>query len=80
MRWEGHLEAEQVEALESMLSGEDTFLSGFGKSVCYECLPFLFDFKKRTNRCTAIVISPLISLMIDQVSSLRRRGVSCYYE
>ena len=50
-------------------------------SICYEALPFLFDFKlKRTssvdNRSTVVVVSPLISLMTDQVTSLRQRGVS----
>ena len=48
---------------------------------CYECLPFLFDYKLgRTrapcSRSTVLVVSPLVSLMTDQVSSLRGRGVS----
>lgn len=73
------LKKEQAEALESMFNGQDTFVwlpTGFGKSVCYECLPFLFDYKLRRNNSTVIVISPLISLMTDQVLSLRKRGVS----
>lgn len=78
------LKNEQVEALKSIFCGRgiDTFLwlpTGFGKSLCYECLPFLFDYKLRRrekrDRCTVLVLSPLISLMVDQVSSLRKRGI-----
>ncbi len=65
-----------------MYNGQDAFLwlpTGFGKSICYECLPFLYDYRLQSkdsrSRSTVIVISPLISLMTDQVSSLKRRGV-----
>jgi ATP-dependent DNA helicase RecQ len=71
------LKKEQKEAMTTVFRGEDGLPTGFGKSVCYESLPFLFDFKLgRTSVCdrsTVIVISPL---MIDQVTSLRKRGVS----
>lgn len=77
------LKKEQRDAMATVYRGEDVFLwlpTGFGKSLCYESLPFLFDFKLgRTaicDRSTVIVISPLISLMTDQVTSLRKRGVS----
>lgn len=63
--------------------GEDVFLwlpTGFGKSLCYQLLPYLFDYK--FGRVTAgspslvvVVVSPLISLMVDQVRKLRHRGV-----
>ena len=54
--------------------------TGYGKSVCYECLPFLYDMKldrhlSEQERSVVLVISPLVSLMVDQVSSLRSRGV-----
>ena len=62
--------------------GEDVFLwlpTGFGKSLCYQLLPYLFDYK--FGRVTAgspslvVVVCPLISLMVDQVRKLRHRGV-----
>ena len=54
--------------------------TGFGKSVCYEVLPFLFDYKLGNSAASessiVIVVSPLVSLMVDQVTSLRSHGVS----
>ena len=49
------------------------------KSICYQTLPFVFD--KMSRKCAAggsvvVVVSPLISLMEDQVASLRKRGVN----
>ena len=78
------LKEPQKNAMKALFNGEDVFLwlpTGFGKSICYEALPFLFDFKLgRTSslesRSTVLVISPLVSLMTDQVTSLRSRGVS----
>ena len=49
--------------------------TGFGKSLCYEVLPFVFDDKLGKDNSVVIVVSPLISLMVDQVQSLRRRSV-----
>ncbi len=56
--------------------------TGYGKSLCYQLLLFLMDYKLgRTNRplvdrSVVLVIYPLVSLMIDQVRSLNTRGVS----
>ena len=49
--------------------------TGFGKSICYEVLPFMFDKKLGTDNSLVIVVSPLVSLMVDQVHSLRSRSV-----
>ena len=53
--------------------------TGFGKSVCFQILPFLFDHKRGLvggEKITcAIIVSPLTALMADQVSSLRKNGV-----
>ena len=54
---------------------------GYGKSVCFQILPYIFDFKLgRVNappvkRSVVLIVSPLVSLMIDQVSDLKSRGV-----
>ena len=49
--------------------------TGFGKSLCYEVLPSMFDDKLGKDNSVIIVVSPLISLMVDQVQNLRRRSV-----
>lgn len=76
------LKPKQSEALELIFQGKDVFVwfpTGYGKSVCYQALPFMFDHKLgRSNpvdRSVVLVVSPLVSLMIDQVTSLRSIGV-----
>ena len=75
------LKKEQLQTIRNLYNGKDVFLwlpTGFGKSICYEVLPFLFDYKSSRagpGNSTVLVVSPLVSLMVDQVCSLRARGV-----
>ncbi|CAN8183556.1 unnamed protein product [Coccothraustes coccothraustes] len=60
----------QAEAIMRVLSGISTLLllpTGSGKSLCYQLPAFLYH---RRSRCISLVISPLVSLMDDQVSGL----------
>jgi ATP-dependent DNA helicase RecQ len=60
----------QEAIIESVLEGNDTFVvmpTGGGKSMCYQ-LPALL------NSGTAIVVSPLIALMKNQVDMIRNFG------
>ncbi len=60
----------QEEAIEAGLNRRDSLVvlpTGGGKSLCYQVPPLLAD---RTD----VVISPLISLMKDQVDGLRACG------
>ena len=78
------LKDKQLEVLRELYRGNDVFAwfpTGYGKSVCYQFLPFLFDHKlSRTSspalEQSAVIISPLVSLMVDQVSSLQDRHVA----
>ena len=72
------LKAQQKEAVKHVWEGKDVFVllpTGFGKSIIYEVLPFLFDYKlgrmHGQTKSLVIVVSPLVSLMADQVSSLK---------
>ena len=79
------LKPKQEEALIHLYDGRDVFAwfpTGYGKSLCYQLLPFMFDFKlkrtssRRSERSVVLVLSPLVSLMVDQVAGLKKRGVS----
>ena len=68
------LEPEQKDCVQCVYEGKDVFVwlpTGFGKTVCFEVLPFMFDMKLGRVDSLVVVASPLASLMIDQVRSLR---------
>jgi ATP-dependent DNA helicase RecQ len=62
-----HFKGNQESVVENVLAGKDSFVimpTGGGKSLCYQ-LPAIMQ------SGTAIVVSPLIALMKNQVDSLR---------
>ena len=74
----GHpaLRIHQLKVLGPLLAGRSVLAvlpTGAGKSLCYQ-LPALM-----TGEGLTLVVSPLISLMQDQVGALRRRGIAAAY-
>ncbi|GFR52325.1 hypothetical protein Agub_g14863, partial [Astrephomene gubernaculifera] len=61
----------QRQVIESILAGKDCLVvmpTGGGKSICYQLPPLVLD-------RVCLVVSPLISLMEDQVAALNARRI-----
>lgn len=70
-----HFYDEQWTAIDSILHGNRILMiqrTGFGKSLCYQFPATLFS-------GITVVISPLISLMRDQVKNLNAKGIAARY-
>lgn len=64
------LKDKQAEILVEFMHGYDVFgvlPTGYGKSLCYACLPWMFDELHKESNSIVIVVSPLTAIMIDQV-------------
>ena len=73
----GHdnFQGKQQAIIEAVLNKEDSLVvlpTGGGKSLCYQLPALMFE-------GLTLVISPLISLMKDQVHSLKEKGIAAEY-
>lgn len=70
----------QRKGLEALIKGQDVFIiqpTGSGKSLIFQSAPIVFDIMKplQEGKSIVIVISPLVSLMEDQVRFLKSIGI-----
>ena len=76
----------QIKMVEGYLSDQDVFVcspTGSGKSLCLEIAPYTIDWVKFGSfeeenliRTVCLIVVPLLSLMHDQVASLKRKGIA----
>ena len=69
------LKPEQLKVIVEFICGKDVFAvmpTGFGKTLCYACLPLVFD-ELTHGRAPSIilVVTPLNAIIKDQVCDLR---------
>ena len=76
------IQENQRKVVEAYVSGRDVLMvapTGSGKSLTFHIAPFVLDFYKHGERdlvdTVCVVIFRLVSLMKDQVSILREKGV-----
>ena len=81
------LKAEQRLVIEKVVHGRDVFAqlpTGFGKSLTFQILPPLCKCLKSVghnfpSKPLVVIVSPLLSIMEDQVKWLRSRGFAAAY-
>ena len=78
------LKKEQEDVVLNFIVGNDVFAvlpTGFGKSLCYTCLPGVFDILlENPGYSIVVVVSPLTAIMKDQVWQKEKFHVCSYYK
>jgi RecQ family ATP-dependent DNA helicase len=70
----------QEQVILSVFEGKDTIVvlpTGRGKSLCYQLPAVVLSDANPARKKVAIVVTPLISLMKDQIDALRAKNVVC---
>lgn len=64
----------QLQVVAELVGGHDVFgilPTGYGKSLCYGCLPWTFDsICKSPEPCIVCVVTPLTAIIEDQVGMM----------
>ena len=66
------IKEEQLKVVAAIIRGHDVFAvlpTGFGKSLCFACLPHMFDkLVPLEEPSIVVIVTPLTAIMKDQVS------------
>ena len=77
------LHSQQEMVVKAFVTGRDVFVclpTGSGKSLCYCILPSVFDELSAVDgKSIVVVVSPLISLMKDQVQAMKAKDIRAVY-
>ena len=66
----------QEQVIISFVQGSDVFVglpTGSGKSLCYNILPDVIKSLRKVKSSIAVIVSPLIALMKDQVRAMTEK-------
>lgn len=72
----------QQRIIDRVMSGKDALVvmpTGSGKSLCYQLPALALPGRDGAGPGVALVFSPLIALMEDQVAALRKKGIRAQY-
>ena len=75
------LKEEQKRCLRSLAERKDVFgilPTGFGKSLIFQLLPRVIKVMWKLEQTTVLVVSPLVSIMKDQVEEMTRLGLKAF--
>ena len=64
------LKTEQLEIVMAVLRGRDVFgilPTGYGKTLCFACLPFIFEQILEGEASIVLIVTPLVAIMKNQV-------------
>ena len=65
------LKAKQIDVVMGIVSGRDVFAilpTGYGKSLCYSCLPYTYNMLlPDLEPAIVVVVTPLTAILKDQV-------------
>ena len=72
---------EQLQCIKAFFQGKDVYFSaetGYGKSPVYQAIPLFHDLliDQAIGTSIGIIISPLTSLMLDEVAHIHSLGIN----
>ena len=74
MYWRETIKARASDVHPARIGGKRCFLwltTGYSKSLCYQVIPFVFEYQLNRDNSAVLVVSLLLSLMMDQVNGVQ---------